>query len=243
MLETAKRNGDFSTTNWSVVLEAGRTDTGRAAIALERLCAKYWHPIYVFIRRRGSSHHEAEDLAQSFFSFLLEKETVKSADAKKGKFRSFLLASLNHFLLNEWDKRRTLKRGGHLEIVPLDEAAAEKRYHMDSVEQFSPEKLFDRRWALTIIEQVLTRLKQEYEATGKPELFSKLEAGLTGEITPGLYAEWAAALGMNEGAVKVALHRLRRRFGELLQSEVAYTVAEPAEVADEIRYLLAATEI
>ena len=241
MPETAKRNGDFSTTNWSVVLEAGRTDTGRAAIALERLCSKYWHPIYVFIRRRGSNHHESEDLAQSFFSYLLEKETVKAADAKKGKFRSFLMASLNNFLLNEWDKRRTLKRGGHLEIVPLDQAVAEKLYLQETAERYTPEKLFDQRWALTIIERVLTRLKEEYIATGKADLFAKLEAGLTGEITTGVYADWAAALNMNEGTVKVALHRLRRRFGELLQSEVAYTVADPAEVADEIRYLLAAT--
>lgn len=222
------------------MLEAGRTDVARAAAALERLCHKYWHPIYVFVRGRGSDHHEAEDLTQAFFAYLLEKETLKAVDRRKGKFRTFLLVSLTNFLLNEWDKRQTLKRGGQHQIISLDEMAAEKLYGQEPVGHFSPEKLFERRWAITILEQVLTRLKNEYAAAGKAELFVKLEAGLTGEVTPGLYADWSAALNMNEGAVKVALHRLRRRFGELLRSEVAYTVADPSEVAGEIRHLLAA---
>ena len=243
MPDSVKKVSDFSTTNWSVVLEAGRTDVARAAVALERLCRKYWHPIYVFVRRRGSNHHEAEDLTQAFFAHLLEKETLKAVDRQKGKFRSFLLASLTNFLLNEWDRRQILKRGGQHQIISLDEMAAEKLYGQEPIEHFGPEKLFERRWALTIIEQVLTRLKNEYVAAGKAALFIKLEAGLTGEVTPGLYANWAAALNMNEGAVKVALHRLRRRFGELLRSEVAYTVADPAEVAGEIRHLLAAISI
>jgi RNA polymerase sigma factor (sigma-70 family) len=240
MPDDVKRVGDFSTTNWSVVLEAGRTDVARAAVALEHLCRKYWHPIYVFVRRRGSNHHKAEDLTQSFFAHLLEKETLKEVDRQKGKFRSFLLASLTNFLVNEWDRRQTLKRGGNRQIISMDEMSAEQLYSEEPVELFSPEHLFDRRWAITIIEQVLTRLKNEYAASGKAEMFIKLEAGLTGEVTPGSYANWAAALDMNEGAVKVALHRLRRRFGELLRSEVAYTVADPAEVAEEIRHLLAA---
>jgi RNA polymerase sigma-70 factor (ECF subfamily) len=240
MSDFEKKVSDFSTTNWSVVLEAGRTDVARAAVALERLCHKYWHPIYVFVRRRGSDHHKAEDLTQSFFAHLLEKETLREVDRQKGKFRSFLLASLTNFLLNDWDRRQTLKRGGNCQIISMDEMAAEKLYGQEPVEHFSPEKLFDRRWAVTIIEQVLTRLKNEYTAAGNAELFVKLEAGLTGEVTPGLYANWSAALNMNEGAVKVALHRLRRRFGELLRSEVAYTVADPSEVAGEIRHLLAA---
>jgi RNA polymerase sigma factor (sigma-70 family) len=232
--------GDFSTTNWSVVLEAGRTDVARAAVALEHLCRKYWHPIYVFVRRRGSNHHEAEDLTQAFFAYLLEKETLKAVDRRKGKFRSFLLASLTNFLLNEWDRRQTLKRGGRHQIISLDEMAAEKLYRQEPVEHFSPEKLFERRWAITIIEQVLARLKNEYAAADNADLFIKLESGLTGEVAPGAYENWASALDMSEGAVKVALHRLRRRFGELLRSEVAYTVADPAEVAGEIRHLLAA---
>jgi RNA polymerase sigma factor (sigma-70 family) len=240
MSEEIKQVSIFSTTNWSVVLEAGRTDIARAAAALERLCGKYWHPIYVFVRRRGSNHHEAEDLTQAFFAYLLEKDTLKAVDRRKGKFRSFMLASLTNFLLNEWDRRQTLKRGGQRQIISLDEMAAEQFYNQEPVEQFSPEKLFERRWAFTIVEQVLKRLENEHAAAGKAELFTKLEAGLTGEVTPGLYADWSAALNMSEGAVKVALHRLRRRFGELLRSEVAYTVADPAEVAEEIRHLLAA---
>ena len=240
MPDSQKKPSDFSTTNWSVILQVGRTDVARAAAALEWLCRKYWHPIYVFIRRRGSNHHEAEDSTQAFFAYLLEKETMKSVDRRKGKFRSFLLASLTNFLLNEHDRRQTLKRGGNRQIISLDEMAAEKLYSQEPIEHFSPEKLFERRWAITIIEQVLTRLKNEYTAAGKADVFVKLEPGLTGEVMPGLYADWSAALNMSEGAVKVALHRLRRRFGELLRSEVAYTVADPAEVAEEIRYLLAA---
>jgi RNA polymerase sigma-70 factor (ECF subfamily) len=240
MSDDANKVGDFSTTHWSVVLEAGRTDAARTASALERLCRQYWKPIYVFVRRRGSKHHEAEDLTQAFFAHLLEKQTLKAVDRRKGKFRSFLLASLTNFLLNEWDKRQTLKRGGRQHIISLDEATADKLYNEEPVDQFSPEKLFERCWALTIVGQVFTRLREEYAAANKADLFLTLEAGLTGEMTPGLYANWAADLNMSEGAVKVALHRLRRRFGELLRSEVAYTVADPEEVAEEIRHLLAA---
>jgi len=239
MQDASNQDGSFFTTSWSAVLDAGRTDVARSTVGLERLCRSYWHPIYIFIRRRGSNHHEAEDLAQAFFAYLLEKETLRAVDRMKGKFRSFLLASLTNFLLNEWDKRQTLKRGGRQQIISLDEVDADKLYSFEPVDHFSPEKLFERRWALTIIERVLARLREEYAATNKAELFLKLEAGLTGEVTPGLYATWAAALNMNEGAIKVALHRLRRRFGELLRSEVAYTVADPEEVTGEIRHLLA----
>lgn len=241
MSDSGKRNGDFTTTNWSVVLEAQRTDVALATAALERLCTKYWHPIYVFIRRRGASHHEAEDLTQSFFSHLLDNQIVKEVDTRKGKFRSLILASLTHFLTNEWSRRQTLKRGGRLKFISLDELAVEQLYRQEIVESFTPEKLFDRRWALTVLDHVLARLRQEYTATGKAELFRKLEPGLTGEVNLARYAEWAAALNMNEGALKVALHRLRRRFGELLRSEVAHTVTDPEEVAGEIRHLLAAT--
>ena len=230
----------FSTTLWSVVLGAGQDDLTAAAVALERLCRIYWYPIYAFIRRRGSDRPEAEDLTQAFFAHLLEKETLKKADRQKGKFRSFLLASLANFLTNEWDKRQTWKRGGRREIISLDGDATEALYGREAVEVIAPEKLFDRHWASTLMEQVLNRLKQEYTAGDKADLFLKLEPGLTQEVTPGLYAGWAAALGMSEGAVKVALHRLRRRFGELLRSEIAQTVASPAEVDEEIRYLFTA---
>jgi RNA polymerase sigma-70 factor (ECF subfamily) len=220
-------------------LEAGRTDYSRAALALERLCTRYWYPVYVFIRRRGSEHHAAEDLTQAFFTHLLEKETLKKVDRQKGKFRSFLLTAATNFLTNEWDKRQTLKRGGQNQIISLDDTA-EELYSHEPVELLTPEKLFERRWAFTLMNQVLARLKEEYIATDKAELFAQLEPGLTDGVNPGLYADWAAALDMSEGAVRVAVHRLRRRFGELLRSEIAHTVATPAEVDEEIRHLFAA---
>ncbi|MBI3848904.1 MAG: sigma-70 family RNA polymerase sigma factor [Verrucomicrobia bacterium] len=234
------RAGAFSATHWSVVLAVGQTDLARATAALERLCRTYWYPIYAFIRRRGSDQHEAEDLTQAFFEFLLEKETLKKVDRRKGKFRTFLLAALTNFLTNEWDKRQTLKRGGQRQIISLDEAAAEGLYLREPVESLTPEKLFERRWALAVVEQVLSRLRQEYNTGGKAELIVQLEPALTGEVAPGAFAEWAAELGMSEGAVKVALHRLRRRFGEVLRSEIAHTVSSPEEIDHEIRQLFAA---
>ncbi len=230
----------FSATHWSVVLAAGQTDFARAAAALERLCRGYWYPIYAFVRRRGFGHHEAEDLTQAFFAFLLEKETLKKVDRNKGKFRTFLLAALTNFLANEWDKGQTLKRGGHHQIISLDEAAAEGLYLREAGESLTPEKLFERRWASAIIEQALGRLKQEYITGGKADVFAKLEPSLTRDVTAGSHAEWAGELGMSEGAVKVALHRLRRRFGEILRSEIAHTVSSPEEIDDEIRHLFAA---
>jgi RNA polymerase sigma-70 factor (ECF subfamily) len=234
------RIGAFSATHWSVVLSAGQTDNARATAALERLCRTYWYPIYAFVRRRGTDPHEAEDLTQAFFAFLLEKETLKNVERNKGKFRTFLLAALTNFLANEWDKRQTLKRGGQRQIISLDETVADELYRHETIESVTPETLFERRWAWALIEQVLARLKQEYVTGGKADLFAKLEPALTGETAAGVYAEWAAALGMSEGAVKVALHRLRRRFGELLRSEIAHTVCSPEEIDDEIRQLFAA---
>ena len=233
------KHGAFSTTYWSVVLTAGNDSLAGAANALEQLCRKYWYPIYAFVRRRGSDSHEAEDLTQAFFAHLLEKETLKQVDREKGKFRSFLLASLTNFLNNEWHKKRTLKRGGQNQIISLDETVAEDRYFHEPVESVTPEKLFERRWALTLLEQVLARLKQEYTTEGKAELFAKLEPCLTEKATTGLHFEWASALRMNEGAVRVALHRMRRRYGELLRHEIAHTVANSAEVEDEIHHLFA----
>jgi DNA-directed RNA polymerase specialized sigma24 family protein len=229
---------DFATTNWSVVLAAGLEDCPRAAAALERLCQIYWYPIYAFIRRRGFDQHTAEDLAQSFFACLLGKEMLKKVDRHKGKFRSFLLAALANFLANEWDARRAVKRGGDRQIVSLDGMEAEELYQNEPVEPLTPEKLFERSWAFTLLERTLARLKREY--ADKAELFGALEPELTSEATPGLYSAKAAELKMSEGAVKVALHRLRRRFGELLRSEIAHTVSQPEEVDEEIRHLFAA---
>jgi len=234
------RNGAFATTHWSVVLAAGGLDAARSAPALEQLCGRYWYPINAFIRRRNFDRQEAEDLTQMFFASLLDHEAFKQVHPHKGKFRAFLLASLGNFLANDWDKRRALKRGGQFRLVSFEEAAAEDRYGLEPVEPASPEKLFDRRWAFMLVEAVLARLKAEYAAADKTNLFAKLEPGLAGESGPGWLAGLAMELAMSEGALRVALHRLRRRFGELLRDEVAQTVTSAAEVNEEIRGLFAA---
>jgi RNA polymerase sigma factor (sigma-70 family) len=229
----------FSTTHWSVVLTAGADDLAGAAAALEQLCRRYWYPIYAFVRRRGSDRQEAEDLTQGFFAHLLEMETLKRVDRRKGKFRTFLLSALTKFLSNEWDKRQTLKRGGGRQIISFDEAVAEELYSREFAAPASPEKLFDRQWASALVTSVLARLREEYRAAGKADLLAKLEPSLTQEAAPGQPAD-CATLGLSDGALRVALHRLRRRFGELLREEIAQTVADPAEVDEEIRHLFAA---
>jgi RNA polymerase sigma-70 factor (ECF subfamily) len=231
---------DFVTTNWSVVLQAGNGEIHQATAALERLCQRYWYPLYAFVRRRGCNPHDAEDLTQSFFAYLLEKETLKKASRERGRFRSFLLASMNNFATNEWNKRRALKRGGQCQMVSLDEATAEGLYRNEPVDSLTPEKLFERRWAFTLMELVLARLREEYVTGGKATLFDQLASGLTYEVSPDQCAQLAAALEMNENGVRVALLRLRRRFGDLLRSEIAHTVSHPEEVDAEIRDLFAA---
>jgi RNA polymerase sigma-70 factor (ECF subfamily) len=234
--------GAFSTTHWSVVLEAGRDNPAAAAAALERLCGVYWYPVYAFIRRRfkNYNHQDAEDVAQGFFAQLLAQEALKKLDRQKGKFRSFILASLTNFLNNDWDQRQTLKRGGKLQIVSLDETHAEEIYARELVAAPTPEKLFDRRWAQAVVERVLARLKAEYVQANKSKLFEKIESGLTREVKQAALAEWAVALDMSDAAVKIALHRLRRRYGELLREEIAQTVATPEELDEEIRHLCVA---
>ena len=236
------RRDAFATTHWSVV-SAARGDDPAGAAALEELCRKYWLPAYVFVRRRGFDFHEAQDLTQSFFTHVIERRAFNQASRDKGKFRSFLLAALLNFMKNEWDRQRTLKRGGQRQFISLDETAAEQRYQLEPVESVTPETLFERRWALTLLEQVLARLKQEYAADGKADLIAKLEPLITGEVTPGRYAELALDLGMKEAAVRMALSRTRRRFGELLRQEIAQTLLTPAEVDDEIRHLFAAAAL
>ncbi len=233
-------SGAFSTTQWTAVLGVSHTDPERAAAALEELCRKYWYPVYAFLRRQGVGPHEAEDLTQSFYAFLLEYEALKKASRERGKFRTFLLTALTNYVRNEWDKAQAQKRGGGRRVLSLDEMAAEERYRHEPVDSLTPEKLFERRWALTLIEQVLARLKEEYFERGQTDVFKTLEPGLTGEVAPKLHASWAAALNLSEGAVRVALHRLRRRFGELLRNELGHTVADPAEVDEELRHLFRA---
>ena len=237
---TEDRKGIFPTTQWSDVLRAGQTTSAVAAPALERLCRNYWYPLYVFVRRRGHGPEEAQDLTQSFFAFILEKDALKSLTQAKTKFRSFLLAALTNFLNNEWSKQHAQKRGGRHQIISWDDLGPEERYRHEPADNVTPEKLFDRRWAFTLIAGALERLRRESEAAGKRAVFDVLEPVLTGEVEPGFYPRAAAQMNMSEGAVKVTLHRLRRRFGELLRSEVAYTVADPQQIEEEVRYLLAA---
>src|SRR5213594_329226 len=224
----------FVTTHWSVVLSAGRSDTPRARQALERLCQTYWFPLYAYVRRRGYSPEDAQDLTQEFFARLLEGNRVQSADQQKGRFRSFLLAGMNNFLADEWDKSRAQKRGGGMRIVPLQFDTAETRYGCEPVDNVTPEASFERRWALTLLEDVLSRLRAEHERDGSSELFAALNPCLVGDRTSQPYLELAQRMGMTESAIKSAVHRLRRRYRQLLREEIAKTVASPSEVDDEL---------
>jgi len=227
----------FVTTHWSVVLTAVRSDTTRAQDALARLCQTYWHPLYAYVRRRGVSPEDAQDLTQEFFVRLLERKAMATVSPEKGRFRSFLLASLNHFLADEWDKARARKRGAG-KIVSLDTECAETWLRQQPVEEMTPERAFELRWAISLLEEVYRRLEQEHRQQGKAELFDALRTTLAGPGNSAPYAELAAQLGMNEGAVKVAVHRLRRRYRDLLRQTIAETVASQAEVEEELRYLL-----
>jgi RNA polymerase sigma-70 factor (ECF subfamily) len=230
----------FVTTQWSAVLAAGRSDTTHALAALEQLCCHYWHPLYAYVRRAGYSREEAEDLTQEFFARLLAQNTVARADPARGRFRSFLLASLKNFLANEWDKARARKRGGGAQLLPLEFDTAETRCAHPVAPGDTPDRAFDRQWALTLLDVVLGRLRQEYTKAGREDLFLGLKDTLAGGRAEIPYRDLGAGLGLSEGAVKVAAHRLRRRYRELLREEIANTVAGPEEIEEELRQLLAA---
>ena len=235
----ASATGKFAGTHWSVVLAAkGKSTASR--VALEALCRTYWQPIYAFVRREGHNPEDAQDLTQEFFVRLLEKNYLGTVDPSKGRFRSYLLASLKHFLANEWDKARAQKRGGGEMLISIDAITAEGKHGLEPVTTLSAEKLFDRRWALTLLERVLARLRDEHVGPGKTELFEELKSTLTGERTGIPYAQIARRLRMSEGAVKTAVHRLRQRYRELIRFEITDTVASPNQVEDEMRSLFAA---
>lgn len=230
----------FVTTHWSVVLTAGRTDTTRARAALDQLCRSYWQPLYAYVRRSGHSREEAEDLTQAFFARLLARNSVAQADPARGRFRSFLLSALKHFLANEWDKAHTQKRGGGAQVIPLAFDTAETRCGQAVAPGDTPDRAFDRQWALALLEVVLGRLRGEYRDAGREEAFLGLKDTLGGGRAEIPYRELGAKVGMSEGAVKVAAHRLRARYRELLREEIANTVAGPEEVEEELRALFAA---
>ena len=236
--DTASRGAGFGTTQWSTVLRAGQG----AEESLLKLCQVYWPPLYTYIRRRGFGVHDAQDLTQAFFADLLARRALGTVAPAKGRFRSFLLVCLKHFLDNEWHKARTLKRGGDRVLIAWDALQPLERDTLGPRETLTPENLFARRWAGVLLERVMEKLRNECAAAGKGALFEELQDCLTGDPAARSYLEIAAKLQLTEGAVKVSVHRLRRRFGELLRAQVAQTVDDPDEVSDEIRELFAALD-
>lgn len=229
----------FHTTHWSLVLAARRTDEVRSQEALALLCGDYWLPLYAFLRRSGHAAHEAEDITQAFFAKVLEKNYLDVAEQSRGRFRSFLLTALKHFLANERKAARAAKRGGGKTTLSLDFAAAEEAYAAEPVEERTPERLFERQWALRLLERVFARLEGEWLAAGKADWFQTLGEFLTAGSAHRPYAEAAAKLQTTEGAVKTAVYRLRQRYRELLRAEIAPTVSDPEEIEDEVRQLFA----
>jgi RNA polymerase sigma-70 factor (ECF subfamily) len=230
----------FATTHWSVVLAAGATSTEASHHALEKLCAAYWYPIYVYVRRRGYGPEDAQDLTQEFFTQLIEKEHLRLADSTKGKFRSFLLATLNFFLAREWSRAHRQKRGGQYQFISLDHEMAEERYQFEPSDGDSPEKSFQRQWALTVLQQATIVLERECVRAGKDALFHEVKELLSGERGGARYAAIGGRLSMTESAVRVAVHRLRHRFGELLRAEISHTIGPNADLEDELRSLVRA---
>ena len=237
------RAGRFATTRWSLVLAAGQQTSARSAEALASLCEMYWYPVYAFIRRQGYRPEDGADLTQEFFARVLEKNYFHDADPARGRFRAFLCASIRHFLSNERDRARTLKRGGKQPPISLDVETADGRYRLEPRDDLTPEKLFDRHWALMLLERVIVRLREEQASAGKAELFDHLKGFLTGDSSTVPYADVAKPLGMTEGAVRVAVHRLRRHFRDTLVQEIAETVSNPADIDAEIEYLLKAVSV
>jgi RNA polymerase sigma factor (sigma-70 family) len=227
----------FTTTHWSVVLEAGDSESPEADYAISQLCRVYWYPLYAYVRRQGYEVHQAQDLTQEFFAHLLANRCFRGLDRKRGRFRSWLLASLENFLAKEWRDAHRLKRGGHATFLSLDAMEPEQRYQLEPVDNVSADRVYERRWALTVVEQALARLRAEFEAAGRLEMFRQLQPMLTDPGAKEIYSKIAAALDMTPGAVKVAVFRLRQRYGELVRHEIAQTVADPADVDAELRHL------
>lgn len=230
----------FQSTHWSLILAANQADSPQALEALGRLCQTYWYPLYAFIRRRGHEAEPAKDLTQEFFSRLLEKQFLRIADQERGRFRTFLLSCVEHFLSNERKKENTLKRGGGYTFVSLEDASAEERYLAEPADEMSPDKLLDRRWALTVLEMSFQQLKHEYAESGKAAQFDALQTNLSGaKEAPCSFAEIGAQLGMTESAARQAAFRMRSRFGDLLRQSVAQTVASPQDLEAEMSHLRA----
>jgi len=234
---TASGRAQFDNTHWSVVLLAGQSGSPLCEEALESLCASYWYPLYAFLRRKGYASADAKDLTQQFFAKFLQKNFLANVDPARGKFRSFLLAALKHFLANEWDRAHAEKRGGKQSFVSLDEQTAEGRYQVEPASTITPEELFDHQWALTVFDETFRRVKADWQAAGKAAQFDELHIYLSSEPAAGAYAAAGARLHMSNEAVAVEVHRLRKRYGELLRKEIGRTVSTPTEISEEMRFL------
>ena len=234
-----KAHAAFATTHWSVVLRAGDQNAPESQQALESLCRAYWYPLYAFVRRRGYSPPQAEDSTQEFFARLLSGSGLAGVSQEKGRFRTFLLAAMKHFLADEWDAATRLKRGGGREFLSWDALEPEARYSLEPESNASDEKMFDRQWALALVTEALTRLREEAKRDGTLDRFDVLKPYLVSAAVENTYAAAATKLGLSEAAVKSAIFRLRRRYGEILREAIANTVASPDEVEDEIRHLFA----
>jgi len=230
----------FNTTHWSIVESARKGEAEPAAQALAQLCSCYWYPLYSFVRRRGLNHHDAEDLTQSFFHRLLDRNFLQAVDYRKGRFRTFLLMALERFMANEWRRARALKRGGQVSLVSMNEAAANQRYLREPAAGLSPENIYDQNCALALLARTLDRLRREFEADGKAERFDLLKGFLTADGEPTTYAALAEQTHGTVAALKMAVSRLRARYGELLREEVANTLSSTHDVEDELRALLTA---
>jgi RNA polymerase sigma factor (sigma-70 family) len=226
----------FRTTHWSLVLAAGRTSTAEARGAIAQLCELYWYPLYAYVRRRGYDPDQAADLTQGFFARLLEARIVRGADPQRGRFRSYLLGALKHFLSHEWSHAHAQKRGGRREVIRLEFEDAESRYRLEPAHRMTPEKLFERQWALNVLELALKDLGEQSARAGKQRHFARLKGFLAGG-TSAAYAEAGQELGLREGAVRVLVHRLRRTYRELVREQIRITVDSPEQVEDEVRHL------
>jgi RNA polymerase sigma-70 factor (ECF subfamily) len=233
------RNQWFTTTHWSVVLQAGESTSPRAAEALEALCRTYWYPIYAYARRQGRAPHDAQELTQEFFARLLARNSLQTVERERGKFRSFLLAAMNHFLADEHDRAHAAKRGGGKPIISLDECEAEDRYRVDGPSPLAPDQVFEKRWAITLLQAAFEKLRRESVAAGKAARFEQLKVFLENGTEPGDYDRLGRELGMTANTVAAAVHRLRQRYRELVRAEVAQTVARLDEVDEEMQHLLA----
>ncbi len=226
----------FATTHWSLILSAGGSSPG-AATALAELCETYWYPVYVFVRRTGHSADEAADLTQAFFARILEKRDLKAARPDRGRFRSFLLASVRHFLSNERDRQQALKRGGRLLHVPVEVDTGERLYQREPADDMTPERIYERRWTLTVLDKAMARISTRYEGKGRRDLFLRLQPILSGD-EPASYRELAEQLDVSEGSLRVAAHRLRKEFAAALRATIGETVERSEDIDDELRYLL-----